>query len=103
VAIFLDRSAQISGKCTLCQRQSLPSIPFCNYHERAHSELKSRYSEWVVAFGSISWERYLETLVGLKEIGVWAGEVARFELRQLKQASISNQSSKETGSMPHGD
>ena len=94
---------QISGKCILCERKTVAPKAYCIFHARACLELKSGFSEWVVAFGSMSWERYLETIIGLKETGVWAAEVAKIELRHLKQGLISNQTSENTGSKSHGD
>ena len=93
----------IAEKCSLCERPLVPDSLYCNFHKMASIEIKSRFSEWNIAFGNISWERYLETIIGLKEIGVWASEVARFDLLHFRQASASNQSFKDTGQMFHGN
>ena len=68
-------------KCRLCERKTVKDQPYCVFHEKAFREIKSRYQDWNYAFESMSWERYLETIIGLKEIGVWAAEVAKYELR----------------------
>ena len=98
-----EKELKILGKCIACERKTVPPNHYCTFHERGYSEVKSIFSAWVGAFGSISWERYLETIIGLKETGVWAAEVARIELRHLEQGLISNQPSEDTGSKSHGD
>jgi len=68
--------------CSLCERPLELETSYCNFHRIAYTEIKSRFSEWNTAFGNISWERYLETIIGLKETGDWAKEVATLELQQ---------------------
>ena len=92
-----------SGKCSFCDKRLVAPSDYCIYHERAYSEVKSGFSGWVVAFENLSWERYLETIIGLKETGVWAAEVAKIELRCLREGLISNQLSEDKGSRFHGD
>ena len=74
-------------KCPLCERISHADTSYCSFHDMAHTEIKSRFLEWNIAFGYASWERYLERIIGLKETGVWAREVARLELRRFKDNS----------------
>jgi hypothetical protein len=93
----------IAEKCSLCERPLVPDSSYCNFHRMAFAEIKFGFSEWNIAFGNISWERYLETIIGLKETGVWAAEVARIELRHLEQGLISSQPSEDTGSKSNGD
>ncbi len=71
----------IAEKCSLCERPPVPDSSYCNFHRMAFTEIKSRFSEWNIAFGNISWERYLETIIGLKETGDWAKQVATLELQ----------------------
>ena len=71
----------IAEKCSLCERPLVPDSSYCNFHKMASIEIKSGFSEWNIAFGNISWERYLETIIGLKETGDWAKQVATLELQ----------------------
>ncbi|MDA4112255.1 MAG: hypothetical protein OK439_06915 [Thaumarchaeota archaeon] len=80
----------LKEKCTLCDRISSTDPNYCIFHERAKAQINSKFSEWSKAFENDSWERYLETIIGLKETGVWAKEVARLELRRSKNDSKAN-------------
>jgi hypothetical protein len=67
--------------CNLCPRLVIAETPYCIYHKRALTLIKMKYQDWKYAFENISWERYLETILGLKETGEYAKAVARYELR----------------------
>ena len=67
--------------CRLCTRPSSGERGYCKNHEKAFVQLQSKYPEWKVAFENISWERYLETIIRLKESGELAKAVAKEELR----------------------
>ncbi len=61
---------------------------YCRYHALAHSKIVEGFKDWVVAYGNISWERYLETILGLRETGDWAKQVA-VDLASQPRASQS--------------
>ena len=67
--------------CSLCNRKAEVDTDYCISHNRAYSQLQKKYPEWKSAFENISWERYLETIKELKEIGDLAKAVATEELR----------------------
>jgi hypothetical protein len=79
----------IQQNCALCERKSVKENVYCGFHQKAFSEIKSRFQDWNTAFGMMSWERYLETIIGLKETGAWAAEVAKFELRNHSHTPLS--------------
>ncbi len=66
--------------CPLCERVKISNGEYCLFHEAALSTVKQRYLEWKDAFGNISWERYLERIIGLKETGDSAREIAKLLL-----------------------
>jgi len=49
-------------------------------------KVKESYPAWEKAFGNMTWERYLERIIGLKETGDSAREAAR----QLLSQSTNN-------------
>lgn len=72
------------GHCALCSKpRASHSSGYCAIHERALSKLKEKYHSWQVAYENISWERYLETIIGLMETGDLAKAVAVEELRKV--------------------
>jgi hypothetical protein len=77
------------SSCGLCERPSLEGNPYCTYHDRAHSEVKKKFRDWSYAFENMSWERYLETIIGLKETGDLAKAVAVQELRKANPQKSS--------------
>ncbi len=44
--------------------------------------MKNHYKVWVKAYGSISWEEFLNKLVGMQETGRWIKEVIEVELKK---------------------
>jgi len=53
---------------------------YCRRHSIAYSNLKEKYPSWIAAYGGISWERYLETIMTLEETGDWVKQIAKMEL-----------------------
>jgi len=43
------------------------------------------FQKWQKAFGNISWERYLERILGLRETGDSAKEIARHLLAESQR------------------
>jgi hypothetical protein len=70
--------------CRLCTRKVDVGSDYCVSHYRAYSQLQKKYPEWKSAYENISWERYLETIMELKEIGDLAKALAAEELRRSK-------------------
>ena len=62
---------------------------YCIYHERAYSQVKYAYEKWQNAFGNMTWERYLERILELKETGEWAKQVARHQLSATGSLPVS--------------
>ena len=72
-------------KCELCERFSASGGKYCMLHETASIHVKEGFKEWQKAFGNISWERYLERILGLKETGDSAKEIARHLLAESRR------------------
>ncbi len=70
--------------CRLCKRLTAGESVYCTYHDKAYIQIKNKYPDWKYAFANMSWERYLETIIGLKEIGDLAKAVATEELRLVR-------------------
>jgi len=78
-------------KCLLCWRESRSSDGLCFYHAEAHRSLSEGYRRWCRAYGYgvidkiIDKRRYLERLLELSECGEWVKDVAKMELKRLKE------------------
>ena len=70
------------AKCRICYRNA--SNEFCGYHEQAYNELKKHYEVWCSAYGKITWKKYLERLLELKETGSWVREVIILKLKEKR-------------------
>jgi len=55
---------------------------YCKYHAKAFSNLQAHHQAWVRAYGSISWQAFLERLEGMQETGQWVKEVIKAELKK---------------------
>ena len=69
-----------TSKCVICSKKLSVNI-YCKFHAAAFEKIHEAYPKWRSAFGEMSWERYLESITKLEESGIWAKEVASFELR----------------------
>lgn len=69
-------------KCAACARESDGISKYCSYHARALGQLKSHYDSWVVAYGGISWQDYLQRLHKMEETGQWVKEVIEAEMKK---------------------
>ncbi|MEM2140641.1 MAG: hypothetical protein QXJ74_04020 [Nitrososphaera sp.] len=67
-------------ECPACGRQVQDR--YCKYHEQAFSSLKAHHEAWVRAYGSITWQEFLERLHEMKETGQWVREVIKVELKK---------------------
>jgi hypothetical protein len=67
-------------KCEVCERARQEQGNYCRYHSIAYSNLNEKYPDWKAAYGGMSWERYLETIMALEETGDWVKQVAKKEL-----------------------
>ena len=77
-----------SRTCFVCNRQALKAR-YCVHHERAYSEVSNAYEKWQKAFENLTWERYLERILELKETGEWAKQVARHQLSATGSLPVS--------------
>lgn len=67
-------------KCAICTRRALGESGYCRGHNAANLNLKKHYAEWKRRYGSLSWERYLESVSQISDTGDWVREVANQEL-----------------------
>ena len=72
-------------RCVLCNGVSISNNGYCILHEAALSTVKKGFPDWQKALGDISWERYLERIIGLKETGDSSRDIARHLLSQTDQ------------------
>lgn len=72
-------------RCALCWRESRSKEGLCSYHAEAHKSLNEGYRRWCRAYGEIDEGRYLEKLLELPECGEWVKDVAKMELKRLKE------------------
>ncbi len=61
-------------KCAVCGRQGQESL--CRRHESAKERLEAAFPRWVMAYGGISWEDFLDNVIRNAQTGPWAKEVA---------------------------
>lgn len=71
-------------KCQVCSRVKVQGSVYCVYHEAARANLVKEFASWELAYGSIDWERYLESVSELSESGDWVRELASHELELIK-------------------
>lgn len=81
---------EVKMKCVICSRRANERSPFCEYHGVASLNLNKHHADWERAYGSISWERYLESISQLSDSGDWVQEVAKYELNQLQSKETNN-------------
>ncbi len=72
-------------KCSICSRPRTEDSEYCKYHHLANLNLRMRYRDWERAYGSLSWESYLESVSKLSESGKWVREVTSRELCVRKE------------------
>jgi len=72
-------------RCRLCWRESRSSDELCFYHGEAYRSLIEGYRRWCRAYGVMDRRRYLERLLELSECGEWVKDVAKMELKRLKE------------------
>ena len=70
-----DAEEQSVKVCTICGRE-IASGEYCKYHEEAYQTLQEKYTEWLEAYGELSFSDYLQKVIQLSETGIWAKEVA---------------------------
>ena len=75
-------------RCELCDRFSVPSGKYCILHETAITRVKESFGDWQKALGDISWERYLERILGLRETGDSSKEIARHLLAENQRLPV---------------
>jgi hypothetical protein len=68
-------------KCAACSRKVVQGDNrYCHYHSQALAGLKQHYIAWTDAYGTISWNDFLCSLVPLNETGSWVKEVIAVEM-----------------------
>lgn len=70
--------------CELCGRFASERCRYCRVHGMAYAHVREGFEEWRKAFVSLSWERYLESILKLKETGDAARQIAKHLLNQSK-------------------
>jgi len=66
-------------KCAACHRKTLAGKKYCIHHSQAFDSLSEHYKAWVHAYGSISWQDFMERLLKMNETGSWIREVIKVE------------------------
>jgi hypothetical protein len=69
-------------KCAACHRKALPDNQHCLHHKQASDSMIDHYKAWVDAYGSISWQDFLNRLSKMQETGIWVNEVIAVELKK---------------------
>ena len=73
-------------KCEVCSRNSEQT--YCQHHYAAYLNLKNKYPDWSLAFGEVTWEMYLESVIALEETGDWVRQVAKNELSKSNRQNL---------------
>lgn len=70
-----------SNQCPICRtRKESSQKKYCKNHNKAEIKLKKGYELWLKAYGSISWDDYLQRLQKLEGlVGDLVHEVAEYE------------------------
>jgi hypothetical protein len=63
-------------------KKSLDKKKYCFYHNQALNNIKEHYTKWVYAYGTISWDDFLNRLLNMNETGSWIKEVISVELKR---------------------
>ena len=71
-----------SARCRICSRDAMKADEFCIFHVAALTRVKEHFSKWQEAYEDISWERYLERILDLKETGDSSKDIARHLLNR---------------------
>jgi hypothetical protein len=61
-------------ECQICGRRGVNEY-FCEYHQAAHSNLKSTFKHWTEAIEELTWEEYLRQVYDLENTGRWIKEI----------------------------
>lgn len=67
-------------RCYLCNRTVSTEEGFCRYHAYARQRLYFLFSKWKEAYGSLSWQEYLEQVMISKETGQWVKDVIQYHI-----------------------
>ena len=62
--------------CKICHREAIKD-GFCEFHHKAHQNLKDSYPKWNKAM-AISWKEYLSQIAENSSAGDWVKEVAKY-------------------------
>jgi hypothetical protein len=80
---LIDLINCMDKKCSACMRK-VSKNKYCQYHARVFDNLKEHYNTWIEAYGSISWNDYLNQLLQMNETGIWVKDVIIVELEDRK-------------------
>jgi hypothetical protein len=69
-------------KCTACHRKPMQGNKYCRYHDQAFHNLMEHHKAWVIAYGRISMDDFMNKLLGMEETGSWVKEVIEVELKE---------------------
>ncbi|MGD2072922.1 MAG: hypothetical protein PVG65_05495 [Candidatus Thorarchaeota archaeon] len=61
-------------ECPICNRNSLDSELFCEYHHVAYEKLKLGFNEWKKAL-DLDWKSYLLRVYEVDGLGMWIQEI----------------------------
>ena len=68
-------------KCKICDKEAVTK--YCELHEKALESLIQKYDSWKGASG-VSWKEYLNEVIKNPHTGIWAKEVAKKLLYEIK-------------------
>jgi hypothetical protein len=68
-------------KCAACHRQVSSGI-YCLEHNKAFESLNKHYKSWMDAYDDVSWQDFLNNILGRNETGKWVKEVIAIELEK---------------------
>ncbi|MHA2407897.1 MAG: hypothetical protein ACXACA_05960 [Candidatus Ranarchaeia archaeon] len=63
-------------KCVVCDHPAT-NASWCQRHAVAVRNLAKYYTNWVTAYGELSWKDYLDQIIINKNTGSWVLEVAK--------------------------
>lgn len=72
---------EVNKKCPICKKE-IENLQdqYCKNHVRAKKELRKGYESWLKAYGTLSWDDYLNKILKLEGlVGDFVREIAQHE------------------------
>ncbi len=71
----------MEDRCEICPRPRMEGGSLCPYHQLAYERLKAAFEIWKRAL-NMGWRQFLEEILKLSDLGLWAREVAESLLKE---------------------